>query len=449
MANCKKCGGELLSATFGELSDYCNKCRSAAPPERKRRLVDELPRLAKTALAWPAATVTLIGISVGVFVAMVATGISPISPTSDQLLRWGADYGPLTFSGQYWRLLTSAFLHIGFIHLALNMVSLWILGRMVEKLFGAFITFGLYVLTAIGAALLTLSWNPLRVSAGASGAIFGLDGVLIAVLYYGKPGLASDLVRRALGWVVKIALFNLLYGLSRNIDNMAHLGGLVTGLLAGMFLARTFSSPLEDRISHQTRILATASLSLLLVLFPVKHAKAYVVELQRAQTALNQKDFTSAITHLEKYTALKPADEYGHGVLGYAFQRNKQLEDAVREYQRALAIKPNTPWVELNLAGIYAYQQKAEEAVTLYASSISASAKAADYQSYGAALLSLHRYQEAEDALQKALARDENDPLTHELLAEVYGQMSKVKEAGQERQRVSELKRAGESKRQD
>lgn len=445
MANCKNCGAELPSATFGELSDYCDKCRSTAPPERKHRLVDELPRLATTPLKWPVATQILIYISVGVFIAMIVTGISPISPTSEQLLRWGADYGPFTLSGQYWRLITSCFVHIGLAHLVLNMVSLWILGRMVEKLLGAFITVSLYVLTGIGGAVLSLSWEPMRVSAGASGAIMGLVGVLISVLYYGRMGIDPSLVRKALGWVVKIALVNLFYGLWGNVNNMAHLGGLVTGLLAGVFLARTFSSTGEDRTSHQTRILSATALSLLLVLLPVKHAKAYAIELQRARTALTQKDFTSAITHLEKYTSLKPVDGYGHGMLGYAFQMNKQLDDAVREYQRALAIKPDTPWVELNLAGIYTHQRKAEEAVELYARSISAEARAEDYQAYGFSLLSLRKYHEAQDALQQARTRDEKDPLTHQLLAYVYDGLGKVKEARQERQLASELAKAGES----
>jgi rhomboid protease GluP len=362
-------------------------------------------------------------------------------------LLWGADFGPYTLGGQYWRLVTSSFLHIGFLHLALNMVSLWILGRMVEKLFGAFITCGLYLLTAVGAGLLTLSWEPMRVSAGASGAIFGLDGVLISVLYFGNLGLAPDLVRRALGWVVKIALVNLFYGLRGNVDNMAHLGGLVTGLLAGVFLARTFSSPVEDRVSHQTRILAATALGLLLLLVPVKRAKGYAVELQQAATALEQKDYKSAIPHLQKYLSLKPNDEKGHGTLGYAFQVTGRMEDAAREYERALAIKPDLPWVETNLAGIYWYQQKPAEAVALYQASIARTeATAEDYQSYGAALLSLRRYAEAENALRKALALDrngdssKNNQRTHELLATAYEKLGKVAEARQERQLASEFK---------
>src|SRR5215813_14433407 len=101
-----------------------------------------------------------------VFIAMTARGASPILPETDDLLRWGADYGPYTLGGQYWRMVSSSFLHIGILHLAVNMWCLLRLGRMLEKLVGAWIVAGVYLLTGVGAALLSLSWNPMRVSAG-------------------------------------------------------------------------------------------------------------------------------------------------------------------------------------------------------------------------------------------------------------------------------------------
>ena len=411
------------------------------PRSTKRGLVNELPWLAESSIKWPVATTLLIGISSAVFASMVAKGVSAVVPSSEQLLHWGANFGPYTLGGQYWRLITSAFVHVGFLHLAVNMVSLWILGRMVEKILGAPITCGLYLVTSVGAALLTLSWDPMRVSAGASGAIFGLDGVLVSVLYYGKLGLPPEFVRRALGWVVKIALINLFYGLAGNIDNMAHLGGLVTGLLAGVFLARTFSLP-QDRLAAQVRVLLVTSCSLLLVLWPIKQAKVDAVELQRGEDAMERRDYTSAIEHYQKYTAMKPDDAYGHASLGYAFHAVERLDDAAREYQRALALKPDTPWVEVNLADIYAYQKKPVEAVALYQRSISKTKAGADeYRWYGSCLFSLQRYTDAENALQKAVALDKSDEEAHELLADVYAKLGKTKEAQKERELAADLEK--------
>ena len=439
--NCKRCGAALPTVSFGELSDLCSTCRPLeAPAPKKARLADELPRLATTSVTWCIATVVLIAISVVVFLVMLATGVSTAYPTSEQLLRWGADFGPYTLGGQYWRLITSAFLHAGLVHLAVNMVSLWILGRMVEKLFGALITVGLYLVTAIGGGLLSISWEPLRLSAGASGAIFGLDGVLIAVLYLGKLGLEPDLLRRALAWAVKIALINLLYGLSGNINNMAHLGGLVTGLLAGVFLARGFSLPAEDRISQQTRVLAATACILVLLLIPIRRAKTSAIELQWGENAIEHNDYSSAVEHFKKYTAAKPDDYYGHASLGYALHASNRLEEAVPEYQRALALKPDLAWVAVDLADICAYQGKPAEAVALYKKNIwQVKADAGEFRSYGASLYAVHDYAEAETALKKSVSMNETDEETHNLLADVYGKLGKTKDAQKERQRAAEL----------
>jgi rhomboid protease GluP len=134
---------------------------------------------------------------------MIARGVDWMQPASDQLLSWGADYGPYTLDGQYWRLITSMFLHFGIIHILGNMWCLWSLGRLAEDLIGSPAVVGIYLLTGIGASLLSLSWDPMRVSAGASGAIFGIAGALITVLYYGKHDLPKENVRHLLGYVVR------------------------------------------------------------------------------------------------------------------------------------------------------------------------------------------------------------------------------------------------------
>ena len=136
----------------------------------------------------PIATYALLAINIVIFVAMVASGISFVTPETGQVLRWGADYGPYTLSGQYWRLITSMFLHFGIIHIFGNMWCLWSLGRLAEKMVGSLSLVGIYLMTGVGASLLSLSWDPMRVSAGASGAIFGIAGALISVLYFGSSG---------------------------------------------------------------------------------------------------------------------------------------------------------------------------------------------------------------------------------------------------------------------
>ncbi len=173
---------------------------------------------------------------------MCLSGVSPMAPSSVDLVKWGADFGPLSLSGQYWRLVTSEFVHIGLVHIALNMYFLFRFGRALEKLFSAWIVITIYLVTAAGASLLSVTWDPIRVSAGASGAIFGFIGVMASVLLNKKLGLAEDDRRRMLGYTVRLAAFNLVFGLVSYVNNMAHLGGFVTGLAIGYFIAPSLVS---------------------------------------------------------------------------------------------------------------------------------------------------------------------------------------------------------------
>lgn len=195
-------------------------------------------------------TISLLGINLLIFVAMVCTGVSPLNPDVPDLLKWGSDYGPFTAKeGQWWRLLTSTFVHIGLLHIALNMWCLWDVGRFTERLFGNGGFLCLYFLSGLGGSLTSLAWEPLAVSAGASGAIFGLYGGLLSFLTFARAGLIppSILLQLRNSTLVFVG-YNLLYGLKGSISGesismAAHLGGLATGFLAGLTLRRSISEP--------------------------------------------------------------------------------------------------------------------------------------------------------------------------------------------------------------
>ena len=145
MANCRQCGAELPSFSFGEASPYCKTCRSqlASQTEPKPAEGFALPAQRSIASKPALATYALLAINIGVFIAMLASGVSWIKPEIDQVLHWGANYGPYTLGGQYWRLITAMFLHFGIIHLAGNMWCLWSLGQLTEKLLGSISVLGL------------------------------------------------------------------------------------------------------------------------------------------------------------------------------------------------------------------------------------------------------------------------------------------------------------------
>ena len=149
----------------------------------------------------------------------------------DVLLRLGAKFGPLIYTGQWWRLVTAIFLHAGLLHIGFNLWCLFDLGPSVESLFSTSKFIVVYLATGIAGFLLSLWWSPLGLSIGASGAILGLIGVLIgASFHHGHLGkeYRGQLVR----WVIYIFVFGLFF----RTDNAAHLGGLASGALLGYFV---------------------------------------------------------------------------------------------------------------------------------------------------------------------------------------------------------------------
>ena len=420
---------------MGDASPYCKTCRSQIPAEPQPGTAGALGPAAASTTKPTAGTYALTAINVAVFAAMAISGISIIDPDTQQVLKWGADYGPYTFGGQYWRLLTSMFLHFGIIHIAANMWCLWSLGRLAEKFLGPISVICIYLLTGIGADLLSLSWDPMRVSAGASGAIFGIAGALISLLQFGNLGLAPENVSRLRGYVVRFALLNLFIGLRIHIDNMGHLGGLVTGLLVGFFLARTFNSQAEDRPAQCRNIFAAAAVVLLVLFVPVARAKQYAVEFEAGRTALQKEDYKTAIEHLKKYTSARPDDEYGHALLGAAYQELGEIDGAAHEYELGLHIAPDDQNMQIGLAEVYVLQNHPEQALPLFKKNIKAVTEDAEsLYYYGSALAQTNDLGHAENVLRDSIRADEKSAQAHKLLADVLLKEGKTHESKKESQ---------------
>jgi membrane associated rhomboid family serine protease len=145
----------------------------------------------------------------------------------------GALYGVLVLErGEWWRIFTAAFLHASIWHVGLNMIALYQVGNIVERLYGKLRFALLYVVSIVGSGLAVVYTAPNQPTVGASGAIFGLFGALVAVgLRLGRPG--RELIRQ----VVPIIVLNLVFTFTvPGISAAAHVGGLVTGFLAGLLL---------------------------------------------------------------------------------------------------------------------------------------------------------------------------------------------------------------------
>lgn len=182
----------------------------------------------------PVVTPVLTAINVAVFVTMLATGFSFANASAESFLRWGAEFGPLVTHGQWWRIVTASFVHASFIHLLMNMIIFWSVGNFTERLFGRVPFTILSLFAGIGGNLASLAWQPFTVAMGASGAIFGLYGTVLAVLALHRNAVPRRCVKAiAITAAIFIAI-NLVCGPTEpNVDMAAHIGGLVTGFLLG------------------------------------------------------------------------------------------------------------------------------------------------------------------------------------------------------------------------
>jgi rhomboid protease GluP len=216
-------------------------------------------------------TTTLIGMNVAVFVAMALTGVSPVSPTSVELVKWGANWGPLSLGAEPWRMLASNYVHVGFLHILLNMWCLWNLGLLAERVFDPWTYVLIYTACGLAGSLGSLWWHPMSVGAGASGAIFGLAGALIAALYLGHLPIPRQAMQGTLKSLLTFAGYNLFFGaVARGIDNSAHIGGLLAGLALGAVLAKHLTAPPEVRDGWRRAVFVAAGVVLVLAFMLVK-----------------------------------------------------------------------------------------------------------------------------------------------------------------------------------
>jgi rhomboid protease GluP len=258
----------------------------------------QVVRKPRSSWATAPATYLLVGINCAVFLAMVGSGVSIGSPTTEQLMHWGANNaGSVLINGEWVRIVTAMFVHVGILHLATNMWCLWNLGLLAEPLMGSFGVLAVYILTGAAGNLLSTfagwvkyggDWASYHASggfdmaavfppgAGASGAVFGIAGALIVLLKSKRLPVPPDELKRLRKSVIYFAVLNLVLGFSINvgtrvlgyglsIDNMAHLGGFTSGLLFAAPMVPRLGSP---RSVFQTRLrLAVGIVVGVLVLF--------------------------------------------------------------------------------------------------------------------------------------------------------------------------------------
>ncbi|MBI2965452.1 MAG: rhomboid family intramembrane serine protease [Chloroflexi bacterium] len=277
------------------------------------------------------------------------------------LLRFGAKYGPAIADGEYWRLLTAVFIHIGVFHLVANTIGLLIFGGMVERAYGMRAFIVIYVFAGVFGNVASYAAGP-TVSAGASGAVFGIVGAFAAYLLANRQVL-GDLARRSLWGVAMIVVINIVFGATvGGVDNWAHLGGLLSGGLLGFFLVPRLAwgfqqgspgsgfepAPLVGRPASLIRWQAVVILSALLLAgttwiitrdYPYSPERIVATTASEAERSIQRGDFQTARDLVEALAAgSRGATRLGLFYLQRGLERAGEGDrrDAVTDIRNAL-----------------------------------------------------------------------------------------------------------------
>ncbi|MBB3259336.1 rhomboid protease GluP [Paraburkholderia bannensis] len=190
----------------------------------------------RTPFVW--VTWVIVAITSLVFIVMAANGAGVMRVNPVVAIAWGSNFGPYTQDGQWWRLLTAVFIHFGLVHIVFNMLALVQFGRLAERFYGSGRFIAIYLFAGIAASMMSLLMHPGFNCAGASGAIFGVIGAVLAYLLLHRQATPRGFYVKHFRLAAWFTVYALINGLTHpGVDNGAHVGGLLGGFLFGLVIA--------------------------------------------------------------------------------------------------------------------------------------------------------------------------------------------------------------------
>lgn len=293
-------------------------------------------------------TPAIILMNVVVFIGMVVTGVSIMNPSTIDILKWGANFRSFVLQGEWWRLITCCFIHIGIIHILFNMWALYSIGIFLERMIGSWRFAFAYVIAGLAGSMNSIIFHYATPSAGASGAIFGMFGLFLALL---TTNILEKGFRKAmLQSIVPMILFNLLLGTSAMIDNAGHIGGLTAGLICGYLYAWHYKNPKSKAINILTFVLPSV---LIITVGFVMHKKL-------PDPYLAYEKIMENVSEMEKDALSKEAQE------NYDSDGTLILWDnAINEIKKAQAIELNKTTEIRNDRLLFYLEKRRQQAVLL------------------------------------------------------------------------------------
>lgn len=279
----------------------------------------------------------------------------------ENLIHFGASYNPSIIDGQWWRIISSMFLHIGLFHLFMNMLALFYLGTTVERIYGAWRFLVIYFMAGIGGGLASFAFT-VNVSAGASGALFGLFG---ALLFFGLIYKKIFFQTMGKGLLILIGI-NIIFGFAvPQIDNGAHLGGLITGFSAAAIVHLPTKKKLLIQISA---FIIYGALIVGLIIFGVQNNEDKAsYQLMSIDELIKKGDYESVVNSATK--GLENPDDLEPDLLfqrSYAYIELNKIDLALTDLEKSIQSDDPLPEAYYNLALLYndaGEQEKAEKMV--------------------------------------------------------------------------------------
>lgn len=251
------------------------------------------------------ATPAFIIINTLVFLLMSFSGVSLFTPELKALIPWGIKHSQLIVeNNEWWRLVTCMFVHIGIFHFLINMVLLWFLGSITERVYGRIAFALVYIVSGIAGNVASLFFTALGASAGASGAIMGIVGALIPFMINKDLALPRSLTQRTAILVMVISVIGISSGfLLEYIDNAAHIGGFLAGFGTGFLLRRSLP-PVQDEDAMKKKYLVASGIGVLILIAGIAGGNLFlkpVVPLIKIFEYLQDQEYESALGVLNEY----------------------------------------------------------------------------------------------------------------------------------------------------
>jgi predicted Zn-dependent protease len=351
-------------------------------------------------------------------------------------------------------------------HIFFNMWCLWDLGRLCESLYGRWTFAGIYLITGVSGGLASIAWNPDVLSVGASGAIFGLAGALIASFYLGEFSLPRVAISGTLRSLVIFAVFNLGFGqLFGGIDNACHIGGLVSGLALGALITRL--APQSDAPVRRATVVAVVALAVLTTGFGVRQWRGgqmralletkgdQVARLQAvikqqpnlvpahfalAQAYLAGDQYLEAEAEFKRVIELEPANLEARFDLGLVYLTEKRLDDAKSAFMQIQAQDPNSAEGHYGLGLVLAAQQNHSAAIDEFKKAAPDAHVSGVYFEMGNSYAKLNRYDDAIKAYLNEKEKSGDSADIENALADAYQAKGMPKEAQDARNLAQQLR---------